>query len=203
MTRKVIAVVLFALAICALSAYTQDVSTPVQGEAPEQAKAKDKIKKQAYLARTAAGCGPNEIQFDTKTDKTQHPQALPDPTKAAIYVFSERFFSAPIVRVGMDGKWMGANRDESYFFFTAEPGEHRLCWDMQKGQETLTAQGAATTFTAEAGKTYFFRTTISDSTGLGANWQFARIDGAAGMFLVSSWPLSSSRLKAQKENKED
>ena len=206
MARSVIAVVLFASAICAHSAYTQDAAlnqqsggqqsgrpdkTIDQTKAPDrtQAKAQD----QASVARAAAGCGPNEIQFEVKTDKTQHPQAPPDAARAVIYVFSERA-GFPNVRIGMDGRWMGANHDESYFFFTAEPGEHRLCWDVQKGQEKLSDQGAAATFTAEAGKVYFFRTTLW-SNELVPTWKFERIDGAEGLFLVSSWPLSTSRSK--------
>lgn len=114
-----------------------------------------------------------------------------------VYVFSERA-EFPNVRIGMDGKWMGANHGESYFFFTAEPGEHRLCWDVQKGQDRLSDQGAATTFTAEAGKIYFFRTTLHWNNGIVTKWKLKRLDGAEGMFLVSSWPLSISSSKPQK-----
>jgi len=31
-----------------------------------------------------AGCGANEIQFDVKTDKKQHPTAQPDAGKALV-----------------------------------------------------------------------------------------------------------------------
>lgn len=201
MSRKVIAIVLFASAMWALSACAQDRAPSGQGGSQEkrieqtQAKTQD----QASAARASAGCGPNEMQFDAKTDKTQHPQAPPDAARAVIYVFSERL-EFPNVRIGMDGKWMGANHEESYFFFTAEPGEHRLCWDIQKGQGTLTDQGAATTFTAEAGKVYFFLTALPYSVGFGTEWKFERIDAAEGMFLVSSRPLSTSRPKTQKED---
>jgi hypothetical protein len=148
---------------------------------------------QASLARASAGCGPNQIQFDVKTDKAQHPLAPPESTKAVIYVISEWNGQASIVRVGMDGRWMGANRDQAYFFFMADPGEHRLCMDVQKGQENLSDQGGATTFTAEPGKVYFFRTSFSEKSRL------ARIDNAEGLFLVSSWPLSTSRPKPRKD----
>jgi hypothetical protein len=200
MSRKVIAVVLFASATWVGSACAQDSAPSGQGGSQEkrieqtQAKTRD----QASAARAAAGCGPNETQFDVKTDKTQHPQAPPDGARAVIYIFSERISFDRTYRIGMDGKWMGATRDESYFFFTAEPGEHRLCWDVQKGQGTLTDQGAATTFTAEAGKVYFFRTMLHGSNELIPKLQ--RIDGAEGMFLVSSWPLSTSRPKPQSED---
>lgn len=201
MSRKVIAVVMFASAMWALTACAQDAGSKQQsgeqqsgGPGQTQAKTIDKNMDQASVARAAAGCGPNEIQFEAKTDKTQHPQAPPDAARAVVYVFSERA-EFPNVRIGMDGKWMGANHDESYFFFSAEPGEHRLCWDVQKGQEKLSDQGAATTFTAEAGKAYFFRTTLHGSNEIAPGWRFERLDAAEGMFLVSSWPLSTSHPK--------
>jgi len=189
MSRKVIAVVLFASAMWALSACAQDAR-------PDKAVAQDA----ASAARAAAGCGPNQIQFDVKTDKTQHPQAPADAARAVIYVFSERVAFDQTYRIGVDGKWMGATRDQSYFFFTVEPGEHRLCWDLQKNQDRLTDQGAASTFTAEPGKTYFFMTTLRGNTETTPRWKFELIDGAEGMFLVSSWPLSTYRPRPQKED---
>ena len=196
MSSKVMALVLLAPAMWAGSACAQHAALVQQSGGQDNAQAK--TMDQASAARAAAGCGPNEIQFDVKTDKTQHPQAPPEAARAVIYVFSERA-EFPNVRVGMDGKWMGANHDESYFFFTAEPGEHRLCWDVQKGQEKLSGQGAAVTFTAEAGKAYFFRTILA-SAEIAPRWKVKRLDAAEGMFLVSSWPLSTSHPRPQKQD---
>jgi len=217
MSRKVIAVVLLASAMWAQSACAQDAALSEQtwieqdgsqqsgsGQSGSQEKrieqTQAKTQDQASAARAAAGCGPNDIQFGVKTDKTQHPQAPPDAARAVIYVFSERVAFDQTYRIGMDGKWMGATRDQSYFFFTVEPGEHRLCWDLQKSQEKLSDQGAAVTFTAEAGKTYFFRTTSHGGNELAPNWKMERLGAAEAMFLVSSWPLSTSRPKPQKED---
>jgi len=199
MSRKVTAVVLLASAMWVQSACAQDAAA-IQQSQVRQSGSPDKTQDQASAARAAAGCGPNEMQFVAKTDKTQHPQALADAARAVIYVFSERIAFDQTYRIGMDGKWMGATRDESYFFFTAEPGEHRLCWDLQKNQDRLTDQGAATTFTAEAGKVYFFRTTSHGGNELAPNWKMERLGVAEAMFLVSSWPLSTSRPKPQKED---
>ena len=202
MSSKVIAVGLLMSAMWAQSACAQHAAlseqTGMEQDGSQQSGSPDKTQTKtqddASTARAAAGCGPNEIQFDVKADKAQHTQAAPDATRAAIYVFSERV-EFPNVRVGMDGKWMGANHGQSYFFFTAEPGEHRLCWDVQRGQDKLTDHGAATTFTAEAGKTYFFRTTLHGSNEVVLRWKLEQLDAAEGMFLVSSWPLSTSRPK--------
>jgi hypothetical protein len=40
----------------------------------------------AALAR-AAGCGPNEAEFNVKTNKNQHPTAPPEAGTALVYVF--------------------------------------------------------------------------------------------------------------------
>jgi hypothetical protein len=198
MNKKAIAVALLMSAMWVQSACAQDAEFIGQNGSPDktQAKATD----DASAARTAAGCGPNEMHFDVKTDKTQHPQAPPDAARAVIYIFSERISFDQTYRIGMDGKWMGATHDESYFFFAAEPGEHRLCWDVQKGQDKLSDQGAAVTFTAEAGKAYFFRTTMRGNNEITLRWRFERIDAAEGMFMVSSRPLSTSRPRPQKED---
>jgi len=221
MSRKVIAVALLMSAMWAQSACAQDATLSQQSGIQQtmiqqsgsgqsgsqekrieqtQAKAIDKTMDQASAARAAAGCGPNEMQFVAKTDKTQHPQAPADAARAVIYVFSERIAYDQTYRIGVDGKWIGATRDESYFFFTVEPGEHRLCWDIQRGQERLTDQGAATTFTAEAGKVYCFESTVFERNEITQKRKFERIDGAEGLFLVSSWPLSTSRPRPRKED---
>ncbi len=196
MSRKVMAIALFASAMWTGSASAQDAASSAQTSGKTSIDNQD----QATAGRAAAGCGPNEMQFVTKTDKTQHPQAPADAARAVIYVFSERVSYDQTYRIGMDGKWMGATRDESYFFFTVEPGEHRLCWDVQKGQEKLSDQGAATTFTAEAGRIYCFKSTVFESNEITAKRKFERIDWAEGMFLVSSWPLSTSRPKPPHED---
>jgi len=207
MSRKVIAIGLLMSAMWALSACAEDGALIQQSGSGQGGSEEKRIEQtqgdaqgQASAARAAAGCGPNEMQFDAKTDKTQHPQAPPDAARAVIYIFSERISFDQTYRIGMDGKWMGAARDESYFFFTAEPGEHRLCWDVQKGQEKLTDQGAATTFTAEAGKVYCFESTVFERNEITQKRKFELIDGAEGLFLVSSWPLSASRPRPRKED---
>src|SRR5947209_3096632 len=114
----------------------------------------------------AAGCGPNEIHFDVKTDKKQHPTGQADPGKALVYVigaastdYVDLHIGTPPTRFGLDGTWVGANGYRSYFFFAVEPGDHRLCTSVQSKFERLVKSStAATSFTAEAGKAYYFRT---------------------------------------------
>ena len=87
----------------------------------------------AAAARAAAGCGPDQIKFEVKTDKNQHPAPKAEPTKALVYVFQDvkqdntLTIGTATTRVGLDGAWIGAIHGKSYFFFSAEPGNHRVC----------------------------------------------------------------------------
>jgi hypothetical protein len=42
---------------------------------------------QAAEARRAAGCRPNDVQFEVKTNKDQHTMAKAESGKALVYVF--------------------------------------------------------------------------------------------------------------------
>lgn len=71
---------------------------------------------QAAAARSAAGCGPSNVEFDVKTDKQQHPVSQPEPGKALVYFLHVESQDGGILnkgwvtsRVGIDGGWVGAN----------------------------------------------------------------------------------------------
>ena len=119
---------------------------------------------QAEAARSAAGCGAGEVAFTVKTDKKQHPIAPSQAGKALVYVFGdEELDNIPLhiggitTRWGLDGAWVGANYRKSYFFFYVDPGDHRLCTSRQTKFKSQT-KSAAISFTAEAGKVYYFHT---------------------------------------------
>jgi hypothetical protein len=73
--------------------------------------------------------------------------------------YAEVHVGTPPTRFGIDGTWIGANGYRSYFFFPGEPGDHRLCTTVQsRFERVVKGSAAATSFSAEAGKTYYFRT---------------------------------------------
>lgn len=127
-------------------------------------------------AQTAPGCGPAKTTFDVHTAK--HAPAAPalPPGKALVYFLQDDLkYNAtprPTTRFGIDGAWVGATHANSYFYALVDPGEHHLCASWEKTSLTpgrylrSAAVGgyygpkrstAATGFTAEAGKTYYFR----------------------------------------------
>jgi hypothetical protein len=138
-------------------------------------------KDQAEIALTAAGCGPSQVMFDLAVDRNQHPLTQPQAGKALVYVINS---VALPMKIGLDGSWVGANRSGSYFSFSVDPGDHRLCMSEQGDHK----QGSAASFTATAGQAYYFRSTLKQSTG----WELKMIDPAKGLFLIASSTLSTS-----------
>jgi hypothetical protein len=164
---------------------------------------------QAAAARAAAGCGPNEVKFTVKTDKAQHPTAQPGAGKAMVYVFGGEAIDlgglvigkdGVTTRWGVDGVWVGAGYRNSYFFFPVDPGEHHLC----VGRQAFSKPSAALSFTAEAGKTYYFRTrsrhsnTHEHNSGA-AETELEPIDPAAAQLLIADSPSTVFQRKESKE----
>jgi hypothetical protein len=110
-------------------------------------------------------CGNDKIQFDVKSDKKHAPPAPPADGMAMI-VFVETIHETgscflcgkPTTRVGVDGKWVGANKGDSYFTVSVAPGEHHICTDWQSDFAKLRAMVGLTKFNAEAGKVYYYET---------------------------------------------
>ena len=151
----------------------------------------------------AAGCGANEIHFDVKTDKNQHPTAQPDAGKALVYVIGAAWtdyaavhIGTPPTRFGIDGNWVGANGYRSYFFFPVEPGDHHLCTSIQSRFEwTVKPSTAAISFTAEAGKSYYFRTKTPKEEGSSGVVKLEPVDPAEAQVLIASTAFSTFHLK--------
>lgn len=128
-------------------------------------------------ARTAAGCGPGTVQFHVKADKTKHSIAQSDSGKAVVYVLQVEkrdvgawSLGATTTRVGLDGRWKGANHGQTYISFSVDPGEHHLCTDWQSSLRQFSKLCAAATVTAEPGKIYYFRTRKERNMHLPLPW---------------------------------
>jgi len=152
---------------------------------------------------TQTSCGALGAQFDAQAAAGQS-VAQPEPGKALVYV-AEDFRKAPgeianpTLRVGMDGVWLGATRQNSYLSFAVEPGEHHLCTSWQSRWQRLSKLAAFAGFTAEPGKVYYFRERITySSTGGNAatmNLDLDPVNPDEGQFLVASYKPSASHQK--------
>jgi hypothetical protein len=88
-------------------------------------------REQNAAALAAAGCGPNKTQFKVKADKNGHPMGQPLPGKALVYLIEDQpgicLLDCVTTRAGLDGAWVGANKGDSYFYFSVDPGDHQAC----------------------------------------------------------------------------
>lgn len=166
------------------------ITTTVLGTLP--ALAQD----QAATARTAAGCGPSQVQFDVKPDDTLHVLAQPEAGKAMVYVFEDDF-TGPTMRIGVDGSWVGATNGKSFIYFSIAPGEHNVCteWQSNVFKKTSERVGGAISLNLEAGKVYYLRMTFEEVTKASGRIKLDLADNAEGQFLLSSSALSNSHPK--------
>lgn len=151
---------------------------------------------------TASGCGPEDIHFNVKSDKHQHPITQPDPGKAVLYFLQDdaHFLShpRPTTRLGVDGEWVGATQSDSYFYVSVEPGEHHLCasWQSFVGFGAGKRAAAAAHFTAEPGGVYFFRAKDFWTKESGVfRIELLPLDSDEGQLLASKFSFSTSQKK--------
>jgi hypothetical protein len=153
--------------------------------------------------RSSAGCGPIKTDFSVKTDKHVHTITSPQPGKALVYVIVQEN-SDPhkmqigdvTTRVGLDGAWIGANHGASYVALAVDPGDHRMCTDVQSKMLGTDKLNSAADLSAEAGKTYFYRAELTIAYGDHQNdLRLKAVDQAEGMLLISKTALSSWKVK--------
>jgi hypothetical protein len=155
-------------------------------------------------ARAAAGCGPANVEFSVKTNKSQHPLPQPEAGKAMIYILEEVKtddlgfrLGGIILRLGLNGSWIGATNSQSYLFFPVDPGDHHICANWQSSIEGRSKLGSAVSLTAEAGKVYFFRAKVYAITDHDhpLSMKLEAIDPAEAQFQISNFALSTSHPK--------
>jgi hypothetical protein len=149
---------------------------------------------QEQPAVMTAACGPKE-SFEVKLDQSQHTLAQADPGKARIYFVQDtgavNCLGSCGAKIGLDGAWAGANKGNSYFSVSVEPGEHHLCARM--GPQLSPHTVALAHFTAEAGKVYYFR--VRPFAAKDQLLNIEPIDSDEAKFLIASYPLSESHSK--------
>ena len=104
-----------------------------------------------------SACGPENISFNVALDKSLSPLLKTEPGKATIVFIQDigaqqlKIGGHVIGKFGVDGAWVGAIRNNSYFSMPLEPGEHHICVSVESELPEFAH------FTAEAGKVYYFR----------------------------------------------
>ncbi len=114
---------------------------------------------QIQAATLPDACGNDKVKFDITLQKNPPAPSAPDPGKGQIIFIEASKKPAAVgcmgncgnmTRYGVDGAWVGATKDNSYFTLSVDPGEHHLCAVLGKNAD-------AETLTIEAGKVYYFQ----------------------------------------------
>ncbi|MFY9853800.1 MAG: hypothetical protein WAK26_08000 [Terracidiphilus sp.] len=136
-----------------------------------------------------AACGPKDAGFIAGLDRSQHSIVQPEPGKARVYFIQE---AGVKVVFWMDGAWVGANKTNSYFSVTVEPGEHHVCTNVQS---ILGHPVGLAHFTAEAGKIYYISARVLIAPKYAAYLFLGAEDSDQAKYQIASFPMSVSTPK--------
>ncbi|MBT9330327.1 hypothetical protein [Paracidobacterium acidisoli] len=141
-----------------------------------------------------------------KLDNSRHSLAQPDSGKALIYFIQERVAVVGVadsMLFGIDGTWVGADRGNSYFSVSINPGEHHICAALPYYRQTKSSGFHRETkivvpiqLDAKAGKTYFY---LAQHVTAGYTLEVTPVSRDEGKYLIASYPLSVSHNKHEKE----
>jgi hypothetical protein len=147
----------------------------------------------AAIEQAKSACGPAQTRFDVDSANFADSIDYPPSGKALVYVIGEGAITA---RVGLNGDWAGGITGNSHMSFTVDPGDHHLCASWQYVFAKNNKVVALSAFTAEAGKTYFFRIrgTIQGQQA-GAFLDLEQLNADEGKYLVLKTPIAESHIK--------
>jgi len=147
-------------------------------------------------------CGDDKVKFDVNAEKGRSAPAPPEAGKAQIvFIENENQMIGPFmyatVRFGMDGVWAGANKGNSYFVVTVDPGVHHLCASWQSALPRLKKSIDVAKLTAEAGNTYYFAAQVTviptGDSNANINFGLSQLDEDQGQYRVKAWKLAASK----------
>jgi hypothetical protein len=146
---------------------------------------------------STAACGNLNLSMAVNLDNSRHSVVQPEPGKARIYFIQDTGLDVtiayPTTKIGIDGAWVGANKKNSWFSVSVEPGEHHLCAAIQSSFVRKDVELAH--LKAEAGKVYFYRTRIIDSRSGPEYLGFVPVDSDEGEYLIASYPLAEAHAR--------
>lgn len=147
-----------------------------------------------------SACGSLHISLAVDLDHSSHLIQPADAGKARVYFIQDTGQTTnlgyPTTRIGIDGTWVGANRKNSYFSVSVDPGEHHLCLAVQSFITHFAPQVLEFAhLNAEAGHVYYYRSRIVSSQTGPEYLSFDPVDSDEARYLVASYALSSSHPK--------
>jgi hypothetical protein len=148
----------------------------------------------AFAQNSPSACGPKEARFDVTPDRSHSAPPKMEPGKATAVFIQDFGGQTPlgihvVGRIGIDGSWVGANKDSSYLFVPLDPGEHHICVDLDLKMSGEIVEFSH--FTAEADAIYYFRYRYIH----GGLLSLERVDSDEADYQMAKFPLSISNPK--------
>jgi len=162
-----------------------------------RAQQKTRLGQNVVQPAMVAACGDVNLSMAVNLDNKQHPVAQPGPGMAQIYFIQDTGLSItiayPTTKIGIDGKWVGANKKNSYFSVFVAPGEHHLCAAIQSSFVQNDIELAH--LTAEAGTVYYYRTRIITSKDGPLYLGFVPVDSDEAQYMIASFPQATAHAR--------
>jgi hypothetical protein len=126
-----------------------------------------------------AACGADATQYKVSHTNTE-PTLTPPAGQALIVLIQkptgEEFASDPILRLAVDGTWVGAVKGNSYIAIAVSPGSHNLCVSRQSKYDDEKSNLSTAPLNAQAGSVYYYEFILNhESVGFAG-----RANGGAG-----------------------
>jgi hypothetical protein len=159
--------------------------------------------KDAANAARAVACGSPTQTFDAHRTSAPGTPDTPSPGKSLVYIVETQDAQGICIakcnitsKVGLDGAWVGATSGNSFIAIPVDPGAHHLCTAWQSIRRDYSRFVALDEFTAEPGKTYYFRIHLNITTpDVMASYSLAAINEDEGKLLLASSARSDSKPK--------
>ena len=146
-------------------------------------------------AASQTACGPDASRFEIQVNNAHHELAAPEPGKARVYIVQDiGGLHSPIgkgswvTKVGMDGSWIGANKNISFFSVSVDPGLHHLCISTQSHYGDVREFRQVRVL---AGETYFLR--VRNLLWLTPMLIVEQVDADQGNYMITNSAMSSAQ----------
>jgi hypothetical protein len=149
----------------------------------------------AFAQNSSSACGPENVNFNVTLDKSRAPMPKLEPRKTLVVFIQdlgEQKFGIGVhvtARIGVDGAWVGAVKDNSYLPVSIEQGDHHICVNLNS--ELLGNPVEFTHLRVEAGTVYYLRWRYLP----GGNLLLAPADSDEAKYQIALFPLSVSTPK--------
>lgn len=143
-------------------------------------------------------CGPPKESFSVELNPADHQLPATPPGKALVYFVQDLGTENPfgaggsfVTEIGIDGAWVGADKNNSWFSVSVDPGVHHVCAHAQSRLFSRVTELAH--FTAEADRVYYFR--IRNFMWQSRRLDFSPVDSDQALYMIGSSDRSAAQLK--------